>query len=116
MAVQLLLVATLAGAQAVGEHGWSSYRDFWFDFESARIDATDAIKVAEVAAYMKDNPTHRVGIDGAVGSELDARRVDSIRDALVTAGVPVHRIYTDAFGSAQLRRARRVEVLVDRRE
>jgi outer membrane protein OmpA-like peptidoglycan-associated protein len=113
-----MLSCGLCGAQALDEARWSSYRDFWFDSGSTRIDATDASKVADVAAYLKSNPTHRVGIDGATGEsgELDARRVGSVREALIRAGVPENRIRTGEFGSAQLRRARRVEVLVDRRE
>ena len=118
VAALLMLATNPAGAQPAPEEHWSSYRDFWFDFDSARIDAADAIKVADVAAYAKGNPTHHIGIDGAAGedTQLDARRVGSVRDALIKAGVPAESIYTGDFGSAQLRRARRVEVLVDRRD
>jgi outer membrane protein OmpA-like peptidoglycan-associated protein len=114
-AALLMLAAGLASAQPAREERWSSYRDFWFDFDSVRIDATDAVKVADVAAYLKSNPTHRIGIDGE-GTELDARRMAMVREALIKAGVPASKISTGAFGSAQLRRERRVEVLVDRRD
>lgn len=119
--ITLLLLVLAAGAshaQSGAESGWRHLRDFWFDFESARIDATDAVKVSDLASYMKNNPTHRIALDGAseAGSEIELRRIDAIRQALITAGVPAYKIHAGAFGDARFRRARRVEVLVDRRE
>jgi len=99
-----------------GGERWISYRDFWFDFASSVIDPTDAAKVADVAAYLRQNPSYRLGIDGAVneGHEgLGAQRAASVRAALVKAGVPAYKIHDGAFGDRLLRRERRVEVLFD---
>jgi outer membrane protein OmpA-like peptidoglycan-associated protein len=120
--------ATLRGAQGAlgrsqeqapeGEH-WSSYRDFWFDYNSSRIDASDATKVTDIAGYLKQNPSFRLAIDGALpagDTDLSDRRIDSVREALIAAGVPAYKIYTGTFGDPLLRRERRVEVLFSTRD
>jgi len=99
---------------------WTSYRDFSFAFDSSDLQASDTGKVSEITAYMRENPSLRVGIDGSMdprGSDprnqaLSDRRIGTVRDALIQAGVPAHRIQTGAFGDQGLRRDRRVEVLI----
>jgi outer membrane protein OmpA-like peptidoglycan-associated protein len=110
------------GAQGViGEVDcWTSYRDFWFASESARIQDSDLDQVAEIATYMKDHPSVQLGIDGSLDPrnsngrdrELSNRRVETIRTALIDAGVPAGRITAGAYGDEDLRRDRRVEVLL----
>jgi outer membrane protein OmpA-like peptidoglycan-associated protein len=98
---------------------WTSYRDFWFDFGSTRIDSSDTIKVADVASYMTRNPTHRLAIDGEIGAgdaDMGERRIDSVREALIKAGVPPYKIYTGPYGDPRMRRDRRVEVLFGSRD
>src|SRR5437773_4885070 len=105
--------------QAADGERWSSYRDFWFDYNSSRIDATDAGKVSDIAGYLKQNPSFRLAIDGAMPAgnvDLSDRRVDSVREALLAAGVPAYKIYTGTFGDPLLRRERRVEVLFSPRD
>jgi outer membrane protein OmpA-like peptidoglycan-associated protein len=105
------------GQAADGER-WSSYRDFWFDYNSSRIDATDSSKVIDIASYLKQNPSFRLAIDGALpagDADLSDRRIDSVREALIAAGVPAYKIYTGTFGDPLLRRERRVEVLFSTR-
>ena len=105
--------------QAIDGERWSSYRDFWFDYNSSRIDATDAGKVSDIAGYLKQNPSFRLAIDGVMpagDADLSDRRVDSVREALLAAGVPAYKIYTGAFGDPLLRRERRVEVLFSPRD
>jgi outer membrane protein OmpA-like peptidoglycan-associated protein len=99
---------------------WTSYRDFWFAFDNSDLQASDASTVSEITAYMNQNPSLRLGIDGSTDSRgtdprsqtLSARRIDTVRNALIQAGVPAHRIQTGAFGDQGLRRDRRVEVLI----
>ena len=98
-----------------GADRWSSYRDFWFDYDSTRLDATDSSKVSDVANYLRQAPSYRIGIDGPIDSSnpaLGERRIGVIRDALIRAGVPENKIFIGAFGNSQLRRDRRVEVLI----
>jgi outer membrane protein OmpA-like peptidoglycan-associated protein len=99
---------------------WTSYRDFWFDADKAAIHDADWHIVTEIAAYMKNNPSLQLGIDGSTypratqwqDQNLCDRRVGAIRDALISAGVPVYRISEGMFGDVTLRRNGRVEVLL----
>jgi outer membrane protein OmpA-like peptidoglycan-associated protein len=99
---------------------WVSFRDFWFDFNKVDLDASEMSKVSEIATYMNQNPSLRVGIDGSMdprgtdprNQDLSDRRVDAVRSALIQAGVPAYKIQTGAFGDTQLTRDRRVEVLI----
>ena len=105
--------------QAIDGERWSSYRDFWFDYNSSTIDAADSSKVADITSYLKQNPSFRLAIDGALpagDADLSDRRVDSVREALIAAGVPAYKIYTGTFGDPLLRRERRVEVLFSTRD
>jgi peptidoglycan-associated lipoprotein len=120
-----------AGAQtAAAAKQWSSFRDFLFDFDKSAIRSNETSHVSDIAAYLKQNPSARVGIDGHAdprGTDpynqgLSERRVNAIRDALVNAGVSTGKIHTGAFGETQPKcnestegcwqRDRRVEVLV----
>ncbi len=116
--------------QASAAKNWSSFRDFLFDFDKSAIRSNETSHVTDIAAYMKQNPTARVGIDGhtdprgtdAFNQGLSERRVNNIRDALVNAGVAPAKINTGAFGESQPKcnestepcwqRDRRVEVLI----
>ena len=122
--------AGVAGAQTAAAKEWSSFRDFLFDFDKSAIRSNEMTHVSDIAAYLKKNPTARVGIDGHTdprGTDpynqgLSERRVNGIRDALVNAGVSADSIHTGAFGESQPKcnestepcwqRDRRVEVLI----
>jgi len=119
--------AGLQGAAGeTGEQGhagvigcWTSYRAFWFDSESANIRSSDMDQVSEIANYMEQNPSLKIGIDGSIPSGsasskqiLAGHRVVNVREALINAGVPASRIETGAFGDSKLAQERRVEVLI----
>lgn len=94
---------------------WVSYRDFWFNTSSAEILAAQTGVIADMAEYVKRNPSLILGIDGHENPqalELSHHRVDAVRSALVGAGVPAERIKVGAFGDPKLRREGRVEVLI----
>ena len=120
-----------AGAQtAAAAKQWSSFRDFLFDFDKSAIRSNETSHVSDVAAYLQQNPSARVGIDGHAdprgtdpyNQSLSERRVNAIRDALVNVGVSSGKIHTGAFGETQPKcnestescwqRDRRVEVLI----
>jgi len=119
-----------AQAQAGAAKQWTSFRDFLFDFDKSAIRPNETNHIADIAAYLKQNPTARVGIDGhtdprgtdAFNQGLSERRVNNIRDALASAGVASGKINTGAFGESQPKcnesteacwqRDRRVEVLI----
>jgi outer membrane protein OmpA-like peptidoglycan-associated protein len=93
---------------------WTSYRDFWFERSEAGIRPSDTSKVADIAAYLKQNPSLQAGIDtfDTRNQDLRDRRINAVRDALVQAGVPTEKIGTGAFGDPKPRRDSRVEVLI----
>jgi outer membrane protein OmpA-like peptidoglycan-associated protein len=114
-------VGSIGGQGATGVvDRWTSFRDFMFDYDRADVQSADATKVAEIAAYMKQNPSLQVGIDGSMDprgtdprdQKLSDRRVDAVRTALIGAGVPAYKIKTGAFGDTGLTKDRRVEVLI----
>jgi len=122
--------AGAVGPQTAAAKQWSSFRDFLFDFDKSAIRSNETSHVSDIAAYMKQNPSARVGIDGHAdprGTDLynqglSERRVNGIREALVNAGVSTGKIHTGAFGEQQPKcnesteacwqRDRRVEVLI----
>jgi outer membrane protein OmpA-like peptidoglycan-associated protein len=107
----------LTGAQGptgVIEH-WTSYRNFWFQGGDDGVATTDSGKVSRIAAYIQKNPSLQIGIDTYKDSsdqDLRARRVNSVRTALIQAGVPAEKIETGSFGDPMPRSADRVEVLI----
>jgi outer membrane protein OmpA-like peptidoglycan-associated protein len=99
---------------------WTLYRSFTFDSGRAEIRGADKTQVSEIAAYMAQNPSLRLGLDGATdpgvtdphNQQLGDRRVAAVRDALIRAGTPANKIATGAFGDPQLKRDRQVDVLL----
>ena len=122
--------AGAAGAQAAAGKNWASFRNFLFDFDKSAIRSNETNHVSDIVAYMKQNPSARVGIDGHTdprgtddyNQSLSERRVNNIRDALVAGGVSSDKIRAGAFGESQpvcnestepcWQRDRRVEVLI----
>jgi outer membrane protein OmpA-like peptidoglycan-associated protein len=92
-----------------GNSGWTSYRDYTFNTNSNEILRSDSGKASDIAYYMDQNPSYRIGLDGA-----NADRVVVVREALIVAGVPAAKIQTGTFGDPQLRHDDRVAVLVSK--
>ena len=134
-------VAGVIGAQgaagAIGAQGaagavanWTKFNDILFDFDKSDIRSNETTKVADIAAYVQQNPSTMVGIDGYAdprgtdkyNQALSERRVNAVRDALMRAGVARDKIQTGAFGEMRLKcqeateacwqSDRRVEVLI----
>ncbi|MGA7763687.1 MAG: OmpA family protein [Candidatus Binataceae bacterium] len=99
---------------------WTPYREITFDRNGADIEPSGMSTISEIATYMAQNPSLELGIDGSINSasteptnqDLSNRRVSAVRDALVQAGVPASRIQAGSFSDPQLRRNRRVDVLL----
>jgi outer membrane protein OmpA-like peptidoglycan-associated protein len=125
-------VAGVVGAQGAAAvvASWTKFNDILFDFDKSNIRSNETTKVADIAAYVQKNPTTMVGIDGYAdprgtdkyNQALSERRVNTIRDALLGAGVSRDKIQTGAFGEMRLKcqeatepcwqSDRRVEVLI----
>jgi outer membrane protein OmpA-like peptidoglycan-associated protein len=109
---------------------WTLVKEFMFDYDRPEIRYSESRKPAEVAAYMSQNPSVRLGIAGYTDTQstdqynlpLSQRRVATVRDALIQAGIPADRIETGTFGTDRFmcnsateqcsQREGRVEVLV----
>ena len=87
--------------------GWISLRDILFDFDTADIRPSEMNKISEIAAYLNQNPSVRVGIDGSTdllrginrhNEKLSQQRIANVRDALIRTGVSSSRIETGRFG------------------
>jgi outer membrane protein OmpA-like peptidoglycan-associated protein len=125
--------AGVSGARspAVAGKAWASLRDFTFDYDRTDIRSSEQNQPSEIAAYVRQNPSVRLGIDGATdllrgtnqyNTGLSQRRMATVRDALIQAGVSADRIETGAFAAQRAncndatercsQRDGRVEVLV----
>ena len=118
VALFVLLLPAICGAQQGGEARWSSYRDFWFDYDSAVVDGSHRENIRDAANYLRQHPSYRLAIDTGASDDsvLRNQRVAAIRDALIAAGVPKYKIQEGRFGDDHLRRDRRVEILIDSRD
>jgi outer membrane protein OmpA-like peptidoglycan-associated protein len=108
------------GAQGPGgpASGWTPFKDFWFDQRSSDLQSGDSTKVSDIASYLNQNPGQQVGIDGSMDTnnvDLNNRRVNTVRNALLRAGVPSYKIMIGNFGNPAMQRDRRIEVLVSTR-
>jgi outer membrane protein OmpA-like peptidoglycan-associated protein len=110
---------------------WTSLRDIMFDYNRTEIRSTELSKIADIAVYTNQNPSVRLGIDGATdllrgtnqyNAVMSQQRVGNVRDALIRAGVSADRIETGSFGAERAKcndanelcsqRDGRVEVMV----
>jgi outer membrane protein OmpA-like peptidoglycan-associated protein len=98
------------GAQGPGgPGGWSAYRDIWFDANRSDLRASESGKIADIASYLNQNPNQQVAIDGT------SDRANTVRNALLQAGVPAYKIQYGTFGDPRMQRDRQVQVLVSSR-
>ena len=125
--------AGMAGARspALAATGWSALKDFTFDYDRTEIRSAELNQASEIAAYVRQYPSVRLGIDGSTdllrgtnqyNAGLSQRRMATVRDALIHAGVSADRIDTGAFAAQRAacsdsiercsQRDGRVEVLV----
>ena len=93
---------------AVASPGWASLRDFTFDYDRTDIRSAERNQPSEIAAYARQNPSVRFGIDGSTdllrgtnqyNAGLSERRIAIVRDALIQAGVSADRIETGTFAA-----------------
>jgi outer membrane protein OmpA-like peptidoglycan-associated protein len=116
--------AGATGAQGVAGvvGGWQNYKQLWFDADKSDVQPSEAKKVAEIASYLKQNPSLEVGIDATENPrgnsqtrqdiiDLSDRRVKAVRESLIQAGVPSEKIKDGALGDSNLRTQRSVQVL-----
>ncbi len=95
-----------APAQSPSQAGWVSLREILFAYDKAEVRASEMSKIADIAAYVNQNPGVRVGIDGSTdllrgtnqyNVALSQKRVANVREALVRTGVAANRIESGGF-------------------
>lgn len=94
---------------------WTFYRDFVFDDNRSDFHPSDFEKSTEIAKYINENPSLKVGIDGFMDprtTEIDERRIATVRNSLINAGIPEYKIEKGSFGNPQYARKQRVAVLI----
>lgn len=101
---------------------WTAYRQFDFDSTSVDISTSDQPKLTEIVAHLDGDSSLDVGIDGTLATEgtsqterdLSARRVASVRRALMDtgAGVASYKIQMGPFGDPEHRRPGQIQVLI----
>lgn len=120
----------LQGAPAV----WTSMENVQFQWQRADIKPKCELKIAKLAAWMKENPTASLALDGHndngrawdnYDATLGARRVQAVRGALMAAGIAPGRISDGFYGRREpvcrgestvcLELNRRVEILAIQR-
>jgi outer membrane protein OmpA-like peptidoglycan-associated protein len=113
-----LVVDDPAGTVAV----WATWCDFGFDHGEAGLPASEMEPISVIAAYLVQNPSLDIGIDGSMSDgfsrtarDLSDRRAVSIRDALLQAGVPAYKILMGAFSNPDRRQENAIQVLVKTR-
>jgi len=94
---------------------WEPYTEFTFRGQDTSLTANDMARTAEIADYAKSNPSLQIGIDGTAARSRDQGvndlRANTIRTALIDAGVPAANIKMGAIGDRDLRREGRISVL-----
>ena len=81
----------------------------YFEFDRAAIMPEDTSKIDAVAAYLRDNISHAVQIEGHCderGTEqynmsLGERRAQTVREYLFNAGIDPERVFTISFGESR---------------
>ena len=99
-------------AQPATLAGWVSLRDIFFDYDKSEVRLSEMSKISDIAAYVNQNPTVRIGVDGSTdllrgtykyNTSLSDRRIANVRDALLRAGVSSDRIETGGFAAERAR-------------
>lgn len=102
---------TASPGSAESATGWISLREILFEYDSADLRPSELSKISEIAAYLNQNPTVRIGIDGATdlprganqySVALSERRITNVRDALMRTGVSGRRIETGRFAAERI--------------
>jgi outer membrane protein OmpA-like peptidoglycan-associated protein len=82
-------------------------REIIFDFDEEEIRPSELSKISDIASYVNQNPSVRLGIAGSTdlrgtdqeSEDLSQERVANVRDALVRTGVSADRIETGGFAA-----------------
>lgn len=93
-------------AQALARE-WVSLENVQFEVSDAQLRPTCEQKIARLVAWINAQPRMVIGLDGHQDDlqahdndpTLSPRRVETVRDALIAAGIPFDRITIGTFGA-----------------
>ena len=96
----------LAGRTDGMEIGEGQFEAVYFEYDSPQLNPTEQGKIDAIVAYLQQNPTHGVVIEGHCderGSNeynlaLGERRSIAVRASMVAAGVDGARVQTRSYG------------------
>ena len=83
--------------------------NLFFDIRSTQIKDSEAAKLNQLIAFLKDNPSKSVTITGYadrgtgnanVNKRYSEQRAKTVKDALINAGIAASRIKSEALGDA----------------
>ncbi len=89
-----------------GKRVESSLEPVMFNFDSAKLDDSEVAKADKVAAFLNDNPSYKVVIEGNCDERgtaeynmaLGERRAQAVRAYLLNISVPESKIQTLSYG------------------
>ncbi len=96
----------LAGRTDSAEIGAGQFEAVFFDYDSPQLNPSEQGKIDAVVAYLQQNPTHGVVVEGHCderGSNeynlaLGERRSLAVRAAMISAGIDGARVQTRSYG------------------
>jgi outer membrane protein OmpA-like peptidoglycan-associated protein len=102
---------------------WTAYEQFNFGGSNTQVPPSEMDTVNDIAAYLIRNPSLEVGIDGSMDHatsdrsdrRLSNKRAESVREALMQAGVPSNKIQMGAFADPDRRHEGQIQVLIKTR-
>ncbi len=94
------------GANEFGTPVQHSLEPVMFKFDSAQMDSSEMAKGDKVAAFLNDNPSYKVVIEGNCDERgtaeynmaLGERRAQAVKAYLLNIGVPEDKIHTLSYG------------------
>ncbi len=93
---------------------WVLYKEFNFNSNETSLNKENMNVVSEIADYIKNNPSLKIGIDGtamkANEQALNDKRVQNIKQALMDKGMASNKIGLGSMGVENLRRSGRIAV------
>jgi outer membrane protein OmpA-like peptidoglycan-associated protein len=109
-----------SSASAVSSQTWTTVGTFTFDYDEASVSAADVLMATRISARVEGNAALRIGVDGSTNSRgigpysrgLRDRRVEVVRESLISAGVPAYLIEIGTFDSSRATDTRSVDVLL----
>ncbi len=109
-----------SGASELSGHAWTIVGTFTFDYDEASVREADVRMATRISARVGSNAALRIGVDGSTNARgigpysqgLRDRRVEVVRETLISAGVPAYLIEIGRFNRSRVTDGHSVDVLL----